>query len=494
MKMVGKIGYAILIGIFAGVINSAFAQTITPRPGWADSYSVNGKCYCATTYDHGIGSYTVDTPAGVKNVREVCEAIGPGPGKQDNPVYNTVQCGHEPGHDDPIRINGELVKDEKVCPGRVDQGSSGCQTKGPLWDLSVFGDGGGPEPQEIPGTFEAEDYSSQSGTRTLDSSDTGGGLVVGFIENNDYLEYDVDVAQSATYSVDLRIASATGGSTIVLSANGNDVGSVTVPDTGGWKTWRTISLQAALTTSHNKLRLSFQGGNGYLVDVNRLSFEIVPESAVLSIADISVDETVGSASVKINLSNPVSNEVQVLAFTRDDGAATGGKDFYGRTQAIRIPAGSTSATMPVTILADAVQEADETFSVRLINPVGADIADGVATVTITDSAPILPTLSISSTTVNENDGEAILSVNLSEPVDASVSVYTRAGTAVGGRDYYGFTRKLNFSGGSTSATVKVTILDDTAAESRETLSIRLINATGAVIETVSATLTINDDD
>ncbi len=118
--------------------NAQNRVVVTPRPGWADSYSVNGKCYCATTFDHGIGEYRVMTPAGMKSVREICNKIGRGPGKGRNPVYNTVQCGHEPGHEDAITINGQRVKDEKVCPGRVDQGSAGCQRKGPKWDLSVF--------------------------------------------------------------------------------------------------------------------------------------------------------------------------------------------------------------------------------------------------------------------------------------------------------------------------------------------------------------------
>lgn len=128
--------------IFLTLLSSSLSLSslaITPKPGWADSYSVNGKCYCATTYDHGIGNYKVNTPIGSQSVAQICEAIGPGPGKGNNPVYNTVQCGHEPGHNDKIRINGELVADEKVCPGRVDLGSNGCDIKGPKWDLSIFG-------------------------------------------------------------------------------------------------------------------------------------------------------------------------------------------------------------------------------------------------------------------------------------------------------------------------------------------------------------------
>lgn len=125
-----------LLGAFGFAASTTSA--ITPKSNWADSYSANGKCYCATTFDHGIGNYKVQTPAGKKSVREICRKLGKGPGKGRNPVYNTVQCGHEPGHSDKIRINGKRVADEKVCPGRVDRGSKGCSQKGPKWDLSVF--------------------------------------------------------------------------------------------------------------------------------------------------------------------------------------------------------------------------------------------------------------------------------------------------------------------------------------------------------------------
>lgn len=470
---------------------------ITPSPGWADSYSIGGKCYCATTFDHGIGNYTVNTPAGVKTVRDVCNAIGPGPGKSSNPVYNTVQCGHEPAHDDAIIIGGQPVKDEKVCPGRVDQGSGGCQNKGPLWDLSVFDDDNDDDDSivhSIPGVIEAEQYADQRGTRNIDGSDVDGGQVVGYIENGDYLEYDIKVNQNRTYTVDIRLASATGGSTIDITANGSNVGSLSVPNTGGWKTWRTVSVQAALTTSHNKLRLAFRGGAGYFVDINRLNVSGAADQTELSVNDIEVDEADGIAPVSITLSQVHRTDVTALAFTRADGTATGGLDFYGRTQSIRIPAGATSTTMPVTILKDLVRESAETFSVRLINANGVEIADGVATVTLTDTGNVPAMFSIESTTISEGDGQVTLTVALSQPVDAKVTVFTRPGTATGGNDYYGITQELVFKGGRTEAQLDVRVIDDTAAEQTETMSIHLVNASGALIGTASATVTINDND
>lgn len=110
----------------------AFAQNVfavTPGLNWKDSYSVNGQCYCDTTYDHETGGIIVETPAGNRTVRQICETIGPGPGAGSNPIYNDVQCGNGPPNN---------AIDEVLCPGRVDMGKDGCQIIGPTWNLASF--------------------------------------------------------------------------------------------------------------------------------------------------------------------------------------------------------------------------------------------------------------------------------------------------------------------------------------------------------------------
>lgn len=107
----------------------AQVSTVTPQTHWADSYSANGKCYIDSTFDHDIGNTMVQTPVGLRSVRQVAFAIGDGPGKAGNPIYNDVQCGNGPANN-----NGD--EDPDQCPGRVDLGSSGCFIKGPLWDLN----------------------------------------------------------------------------------------------------------------------------------------------------------------------------------------------------------------------------------------------------------------------------------------------------------------------------------------------------------------------
>jgi Hint module len=95
--------------------------------GWIDSYSVGDYCYCSSTFDHDIGTKIVSTPLGRKTVRQVCDMINVNaPSKQNRPVYNDIQCGNGPDND---------LRDEMICPGRVDHGKEGCQYIGPKWNF-----------------------------------------------------------------------------------------------------------------------------------------------------------------------------------------------------------------------------------------------------------------------------------------------------------------------------------------------------------------------
>ncbi len=124
-------------------IASVPAHAVNPKADWKDSYSQDGQCYCYTTYDHGIGSLLVDTPQGEKTVREVCEAIGPGPGVDGNPIYNDIQCGNGPA-------NNVGDEDPGVCPGRTDLGADGCLLTGPTWNLDIWFPADMPEPDAEP--------------------------------------------------------------------------------------------------------------------------------------------------------------------------------------------------------------------------------------------------------------------------------------------------------------------------------------------------------
>ncbi|MEM7790492.1 MAG: carbohydrate-binding protein [Verrucomicrobiota bacterium] len=99
--------------------------------------------------------------------------------------------------------------------------------------------------------IEAESFDSMSGIQTQTTNDTGGGLHVGFTNDGDWLEYQgVDFPSAGQYPVDFRVAADTGlGGDIRILSNGAQVGYVTIPATGGWQTWTTVSTTINIPTS-----------------------------------------------------------------------------------------------------------------------------------------------------------------------------------------------------------------------------------------------------
>ncbi len=104
---------------------------------WSDSYSVDGQCYCDTTFDHNLGGVTVGTPVGLRSVAQICSDISKvfGQGRSyGRKYYNTVQCGHDPANS---------ASDEQSCPGFLTDGlgrpnTAGCDARGARWNLALL--------------------------------------------------------------------------------------------------------------------------------------------------------------------------------------------------------------------------------------------------------------------------------------------------------------------------------------------------------------------
>jgi hypothetical protein len=126
----------------------------------------------------------------------------------------------------------------------------------------------------LPGTLQAENF--DNGGEGLAYHDTtlgnkGGafrstdvdlevtssdGYDVGWTKPGEWLNYSVNVTTAGTYTVNVRVASAGQGGTFHLEMNGVDVtGSLTVPDTGGWQNWQTVSRTVSLTAGPQVARL-----------------------------------------------------------------------------------------------------------------------------------------------------------------------------------------------------------------------------------------------
>ncbi|WBB54669.1 carbohydrate-binding protein [Verrucosispora sp. WMMD573] len=125
--------------------------------------------------------------------------------------------------------------------------------------------GGGSSPQ----TVQGESYTSHSGVQVAFHSAAQGGATAGYLHDGDWAGY-TQVSTTGRTGFSARVASGTSGGTIQVrsgSASGPLLGSVDVPTTGGWTTYRTVSTSLS-GTGTGPLHLVFTGGSGFLFDVD----------------------------------------------------------------------------------------------------------------------------------------------------------------------------------------------------------------------------------
>ncbi len=115
----------------------------------------------------------------------------------------------------------------------------------------------------IPGRIEAENYISMFGIQTEPTSDIGGGLDVGYQDTNDWMDYSVSVSASGVYTVNFRVASINTGAQFQLrKSDGSVLATVTVPNTGNWQGWQTVSASVNLSAGQQVLRIITTQANG----------------------------------------------------------------------------------------------------------------------------------------------------------------------------------------------------------------------------------------
>jgi glucosylceramidase len=110
--------------------------------------------------------------------------------------------------------------------------------------------------------IQASSYNDEFGLETETTSDNGGGYDVGFADNGEWLHYKGINFGSGVSSVNLRTASAGNGGTLEFhldSVTGTLLGSATIPVTGGWQTWTTVSAPISGASGVHDLYLVFKG-------------------------------------------------------------------------------------------------------------------------------------------------------------------------------------------------------------------------------------------
>lgn len=274
-------------------------------------------------------------------------------------------------------------------------------------------------------------------------------------------------------------------------------------------TTRTVTVQALgdlIDEGSETFRVSLSNSTGPGYSATPGTVTITDDDTTVSVANASASEgNTGTTTMTVTVS---TLEVYRADFSVDyttlaGGAqpATPGVDYVETSGTVVIPQGSKSATFPVTVNSDLVDEPAETFLVRLSNSTGPLILNGEATGTINDNDTA--SLTIGAVSVPEGDGgptDAVFTVAINTPyyVDFTVGWATEAGAtnpATEGVDYLAGSGTLTFPAGTTSQTLAVSVLGDTLDEANETFRVRLSNTTGPAISGGGLAVgTITDDD
>ncbi len=257
-------------------------------------------------------------------------------------------------------------------------------------------------------------------------------------------------------------------------------------------------------------------------DLPKISFKVG------DITRIEGSSGTSQVGVTIELSAVADQDVTVEFTTVDgtgaDAATVADNDYVPRTtagQKIKILKGLKTATAFFEINGDTKIENDETFFIKLSNPVGAvlDTVDTKAIVILDDdkNSTTLPKITITpnldpTTGLPQTEGNTgtkpfTFTVTLDKaPVagkDVTVTVATVNGNGTIGTatstgpnpDFTAKTQNLTFTaGGSLSQTFTVLVNGDTQVEPDETFTVQLSGATNGTIATPTAIATIKDDD
>ena len=296
---------------------------------------------------------------------------------------------------------------------------------------------------------------------------------------------------------------ATGGrassSTMVVSAETYDPATATWTPAGAMAMPR--SSHTATLLQDGKALVAGGAGDTSLLATSEL-YGSVPSVAVGDVALVEGDSGPRAGVFTVSLSNPAGTAVSV-AYTTSDSSGTAPGDYGARTGILEFAPGVTSLTVKVPVVADKVDEPEESFHLVLSAPDGVAIADGTGMGTIIDDDPAGttgPRLTIGNVTVHEGDAglrTAVLNVALSKASGSYVSVNyaTANGSATkSSGDYTPKAGTLTFAPGTTSLSLKVVIRPDDAVEIDESFTVGLSGSSGPVITRSTGTATIVDDD
>ena len=220
----------------------------------------------------------------------------------------------------------------------------------------------------------------------------------------------------------------------------------------------------------------------------------------ISIDDVTLTEgTAGTLTATFTVLQSGRGKSSVRYATAQ-GTAASPDDFLSRSGRLKFAGNHRKAKVAITVVGDMLDESNETFFVRLSDPIGVTISDGEGKGTITDDDAPPSVSTVATVTVPEgNTGDtpiASIDVTLSAVSGRQVAVdYTTVDdSATAGTDYDALSGTLEIPAGQTTGSVLVQIVGDDSSEGDEAFNLDLANPVNATLGAHPTVVTIQDND
>ncbi len=105
----------------------------------------------------------------------------------------------------------------------------------------------------------AEQYLNMNGISVCNLSTDISDVYVGYIDGEDWMDYNIDVPLSGEYEIKIT-AAATQAASFRVTAEDGATTLIEVPNTGGWETWTTASNTITLQAGQSTLRIKARTG------------------------------------------------------------------------------------------------------------------------------------------------------------------------------------------------------------------------------------------
>ncbi|MBA3015902.1 MAG: hypothetical protein FP815_13305, partial [Desulfobulbaceae bacterium] len=225
-----------------------------------------------------------------------------------------------------------------------------------------------------------------------------------------------------------------------------------------------------------------------------------PGAIALSASTYSVGEAGGTVTVTVTR-NGGSGAVAVNYVT-SNGTAAAGSDYTATSGTLNWADGDTTAkTFNISIINDAITEANETVNITLSGNTGGATLGSPSTAVLTiidDDQPGTVNITTTSASVSEAVGAVIISASRTAgSAGAVTATVTASGTASNGADYTLSSTVFSWASGDTAdKAITINVVDDALTETSETVILTVTSTTGGLVNgtNLTVTTTIVDND